>query len=87
MVIGFCGQTKHGKSTLANYTTKKYGFVEIAFATPLKLCCMHAFGFTHKQLFGNKKDTVDNYWGVTPREILQFVGTEVFRQNFGEKQD
>ena len=84
MIVGICGQAQNGKTTLANHLVKKYGFVEVAFATPLKLACMHAFGFTHDQVFGKGKDITDDYWNITPRRALQFIGTNCFRRHLGK---
>jgi hypothetical protein len=39
----------------------------------------HSFGFTEEQLNGSQKEIVDPFWKVTPRQVLQFVGTEMFR--------
>lgn len=78
-LIGIGGKMHHGKSTVANYMTKKHGFVEYAFASPLKEGCMYIFGFTREQVTTDLKDEVDPYWKVTPRYVLQQVGTDMFR--------
>lgn len=79
LLIGLCGFAGHGKSTAANMF-KIFGFTEYALATPLKNACKELFGLTEEQVNGNKKLEVDPFWGVTPREILQKVGTELFRE-------
>ena len=40
---------------------------------------MEIFGFTKEQVYGDLKDVVDSEWGVTPRKVLQIMGTELFQ--------
>jgi len=79
MIIGLCGQKGSGKSEVARILVQNHGFTELAFADPLKEALVSVFGFSAEQLYGNLKETVDPYWNVTPREVLQVVGTELFR--------
>ena len=83
LLIGLTGYAAHGKSTVANMF-KVYGFKEYALAEPLKRACMEIFGFTEDQVFGEGKYDVDEFWNVTPREVLQKVGTELFRDKLHE---
>lgn len=83
-LYGIGGEMHHGKSTVANFicqsnTEKNHRCLEYAFANPLKCGCKLIFGLSNEQVFTDKKDEVDEYWGVTPRYILQQVGTELFR--------
>ena len=81
MLIILTGRKQHGKDTCAEYLCKKYKFVQLAFAKPLKDCCKLLFGLSDEQLYGDLKEIVDERWGVSPRQILQFVGTDLFRDN------
>ena len=64
---------------------KKYGYTKIAFADTLKEVCKLVFGFTDEQVHGDEvKEKVDEYWRHSPREILQCVGTELFREKLPE---
>lgn len=81
-IIGITGLKYNGKDTIANYLSTKYKYTHIAFADSLKNACSVLFGFNYEQLHGYLKETPDPYWfGLTPRQILQFVGTELFRNN------
>ena len=40
---------------------------------------MEMFGFTEDQVFGDAKDVIDPVWGVTPRLVLQVLGTELMQ--------
>jgi dephospho-CoA kinase len=82
--IAMCGDAGSGKSTMAEHLVKQ-GCVKESFAKPIKDICEIAFGFTHEQLYGSKKEVVDEYWQVTPREMMQFVGTDLFRNALAEK--
>jgi len=78
-IIGLTGRKRSGKDTVGKYMVDR-GYTRVAFADALKNACREIFGFTDEQLNGDElKETVDDYWEHTPREILQTVGTELFR--------
>jgi hypothetical protein len=83
-IIGFTGNKQNGKSTVTQYIVEKYDAVELSFAGPLKDGCRELFGFNDEQLYGNLKEVVDPFWNVTPREILQFVGTDLIRKQMSK---
>jgi hypothetical protein len=78
-IIGITGRKQHGKDTIGNYLVEKYGYTRIAFADAIKDMLRPTFGFTEEQLHGHKKEEIDDFWQITPRQVLQFVGTELFR--------
>lgn len=80
MIIGLCAKKQNGKDTMADYLCQKYKFIKLTFASPLKEACKLLFGFTSEQVNGDKKEVIDSRWGVTPRTVLQFVGTDLFRK-------
>ena len=80
-IIGICGKKFHGKDTIANYLVDKHGYKRIAFADPIKDICKSVFGLNHEQLHGNLKEETDSYWKTTPRKLMQFIGTDLFRNN------
>lgn len=79
-IIGVTGRKFNGKDTVGKILSDKYGYVRVAFADPLKEACRSIFHFTDEQLYGKDKEVVDEYWKITPRHVLQFVGTELFRE-------
>lgn len=82
MLITFSGAKNSGKTTCTEYLVNKYGFVTVAFADPLKLALKELFMFTDDQLYGSleQKESADYRWfGASPRQIMQFVGTDLFR--------
>jgi predicted nucleic acid-binding Zn-ribbon protein len=81
IVIGITGRKRSGKDTVGKHLIDNYGFVRVAYADALKEACKIIFGFTDEQVYGDDlKEVVDEYWNYTPREILQKVGTELFRE-------
>jgi hypothetical protein len=78
-IIGITGYKRHGKDTLGDYLVSKHGYTKIGFADALKEACRQIFGFNDDQLYGNLKENNDEFWKTSPRKVLQFVGTELFR--------
>jgi hypothetical protein len=82
MLIGFMGTMTSGKDTCADYLVRNYSFQKKAFADPLKKICEELFFFTDEQLYGTQKKIPDCSWfNCTPRTALQFVGTDLLRNN------
>lgn len=87
MIIGIIGGVGSGKSTVANILVSE-GYVEIAFADPLKRIVKQMYDFTDAQLWGpssKRAEPVTRYplasgGFLTPRLALQRIGTEVGRQ-------
>ena len=84
MIIGLGFKARSGKDTVADYLIENYGFKRLAFADALKEGCRHIFELNDEQLYGELKEVEDDYWGVTPRYILQKVGTECMRDGYSE---
>lgn len=80
IVVGLCGKKRAGKDTIGNHLVKKYGFYRLAFADPLKKACQEIFGLSGDQTWGDGKDSIDEYWQHSPRELFQAVGTELLRR-------
>ena len=80
VLIGLLGRKSSGKDTFADHCCLRYGFNKKSFATPLKNITQILFGFNNLQLYGEKKEEIDERWGITPRKALQFVGTDLVRK-------
>lgn len=81
--IGLLGKKCSGKDTAASILITKYNFTRLAFADPIKNICRELFNFSYNQLYNNK-ETIDEYWGITPRKTFQFIGTDLFRNQINE---
>ncbi len=84
MIIGITGKKFHGKDTVGKILCKKYNFIRYAYADKLKRVCQIIFGFDDSQLYGNRKEHIDSYWKVSPRNMMQFVGTDLFRNQLNK---
>jgi len=77
-VIALCGKKRVGKDTIADYLHQKYGYQNVKFAEPLKAAVKALFGFSDEQIETNKEQ-IDPRWQITPRETLQFFGSEIMQ--------
>lgn len=95
IIIGVCGFQGAGKDTLSDYLVLKYGFTKLSFASATKDVLSIMFGWDRKMLEGDTiesrkfRESVDEWWseklgieGITPRKMLQMVGTDLFRKHF-----
>lgn len=82
-LIGITGHAGVGKDTVADWIEMEYTDVYTeSFADPLKQACAQAFGIDWPQFYSREhKEKKNEFWGVSPREIAQFVGTELFRDH------
>jgi hypothetical protein len=80
VVIAFAGNVGCGKDTAANFLPHAH---RLAFAEPLKKAAKILFNFTDAQLYDEvEKERIDERWGETPREILQWLGTDILRKRY-----
>ena len=76
MIIGLSGKKRVGKDTFANFLILNYNFITYTFADPVKEVCRNMFRLSEEQLYGDKKEVLDERWNYTPRELFQKIGTE-----------
>jgi hypothetical protein len=79
IIINIVGKKSSGKSTVAKYLVAKYGFARLSFARHLKETAKFLFGFTEEQVNGDLKEVIDPRYGVCPRQVLQWLGTDVMQ--------
>jgi hypothetical protein len=82
MVVGLVGLKGAGKSVVADAFVgeKQNDSIKTAFAAPLKAGLRAMFGFTEAQLHDAVlKEALDERYGITPRQAMQVVGTELMR--------
>lgn len=78
-LIGLAGLAGCGKSTAAKWLVGHYGFERYRMAGPLKAMARE-FCLTAQQIDGDQKETPIPWLnGVTPRYIMQTLGTEFGR--------
>jgi hypothetical protein len=95
-LIGLCGFIGSGKNTVANILERKGGYKQLSFASSLKDAVAAVFGWERRLLEGDTvesrvfREKVDKWWSprlggfVTPRSVLQQVGTELFRDRLNK---
>lgn len=87
-IIAFAGRKQSGKTTCSMFVQEYLGAAKIYnFADPLKRdICMNILGLTYNQCYGDdidKNTPTDVFWNgknLTAREVMQFVGTDLFRK-------
>ena len=94
IIIAMAGRKQSGKTSACEYIAKifaKEAQLNSAiynFADPLKQMCMGIFGLTYEQCYGSddqKNESVNCKWPdsgkiMSAREVMQYVGTNVFRK-------
>ena len=85
-ILGLLAKSGHGKTTVARHLRERYGAQIRPLADPMKRAAKNVFGFSDAQLWGAQadKEAVDPRYGFSPRWLLQRLGTEGLRDEFGE---
>lgn len=60
-IIGITGKKFSGKDTLGSYFVNKYGYTQLAYADTLKNAVKCIFDFDDEQLYGSKKEEIDDF--------------------------
>lgn len=79
MLIGLVGRRGTGKDTIANHLVTSHCFRNRKFSAPLKEALKALFGLTDEHIEGPLKEIVHPLWGVSPRSMMQFFGTEIMQ--------
>ena len=85
-ILGLLARSGHGKTTVARHLVDTFGAEIRSLAAPMKRAVQQVFGFTEAQLWGTQaeKEAIDPRYGFSPRWLLQRLGTEGLRLEFGE---
>lgn len=76
MLIGLAGAKQSGKTLLANLLAESYGLQHFSFAAPIRQFVASLLGGTLEQLEVEKEVPIAWLNGVTPRHMMQTLGTE-----------
>lgn len=81
IIIGVAGPARSGKNEVSRYLEKYHAFHEDSFAAPIRSACMSVLGIkTLEELDAIKQIPQPLLGGKTPREFMQYMGTEFGRQ-------
>lgn len=84
MLIAFSGLKGSGKDTAADYLVSKYKYKKETFAEPLKQALKHLFNLTDHNLYIDKETKLNEWYGTSTRQLMQFVGTELLRMQMSK---
>ena len=84
-IIGIAGKANAGKTTAAEFIANKYDFRRVAIMDPLKKGLAEFTGLPLQMFYDQdiKEIDIPEYNNKSLRYMMQFVGTECFRNNFG----
>lgn len=80
-VIAFTGKRGHGKSSAAEALVAEYGYIHLNFADPLREVCHIVYGVDYEEMLDPilKEQPLTRWPFKAPRELLQQIGTDMFR--------
>lgn len=78
-IICICGKRRSGKDVAAHYIEQQYNFKHVKLASPLKTVISILFGFSDEQMETDLKEEEDRFWKISPRQAMQFLGTEIMQ--------
>ena len=81
MIIALCGRRRSGKDVIASHLVDEHAFSHHKIAQPLKDALSVLFGFTSDELESSLKEEIHPDWGVSPRTLMQYIGTDIFRDH------
>lgn len=85
MIVAICGAKRCGKDTVASMLQHRMEPCRhLKIAQPLKDMCGIMFGWSPKHLEDDEKDQVDAKWGISPRDAMKFIGTEMMQYKIQE---
>ena len=86
MLIGICGKAGAGKDTIGDHLIEEYGFERIALADPIKRIVKDVFVLDDHTVYDRvaREQPLKDWPDWTVRKLLQYIGTELFRDNIDD---
>lgn len=84
-LFGLAGLGRTGKDTVGNYLCGAHDFHKYAFADPIKKAASEMFGLPLDLFYDDgvrDREAVNTFWGYSPRQMIQMLGTEGGRDLF-----
>lgn len=90
VILGLAGPARSGKDSVAEHMALKHGMganklvMTYALADPIRKAAAAMFGLDYFEFTGENPDreVVNDFWGISPRVMLQKLGTECGREVF-----
>lgn len=81
ILIGISGKKTSGKTTCAEIIKELFPnkTIIINFGDAVKESLKVIFDFSDSELYGDDKEKVNEFWNITPREVMQFYATDLMR--------
>ena len=84
-VIAICGTKGSGKDAMADVFVRERGYQNVKFARPLKNALKVLFPrLSDADLDGSTKDVLHHHYGMTPRAIMQWFGTDIMQHEWAK---
>ena len=83
-IIALCGYKRCGKDFASEHIVENHDYLHYKLANKLKNIVKELFDFDDEQIEGDKKETVDSLWGISPRQAMQYIGTDVFQHHMND---
>jgi hypothetical protein len=84
ILLGLTGKAGSGKDSVGLVLREEHEFSRLAFADPLKEVCAALFGISLDRFhIPSLKEKRVPAWGLSPRQMLQVVGTDMVRRYLG----
>lgn len=81
-IIGLAAVARSGKDTVASMLLEHEDVAAYAMADPLKSGCQSLFGLTEEETWSDfLKEKRIAIWGMSPRQMFQWVGTDILRDH------
>lgn len=82
MIIAIAGLPRVGKTTIANYLKDSFhNVVTYSFAEPIRRGISELFGWDLSSFDDDSKNTIDDFYGVSKRQIMEYLGTSILRDH------
>ena len=87
ILIGISGKKTSGKTTCAEIIKELFPnkTIIINFGDAVKESLKVIFDFSDSELYGDDKEKVNEFWNITPREVMQFYATDLMRNQLSKR--
>lgn len=86
MIIALSGLPRVGKDVATKHIQSCFpGTLSYAFAEPFKRALCEMFLWKMEDFDDDSKEAIDQYWGVSKRDMMEYIGTGIMRRDIRER--